>query len=109
MEYRGDIIHLLHAGAFFLHDGGEDDPFLQGKAAVFQGCFVFFGQHALFKFPQLGGNNIPGGGIGIEGIGFRVEEALQYGQLVFIGAHFGQPVKVVIGGIGRRQIFFLGA
>ena len=34
VEYRGNIVHLLHAGAFLLHDGGKDDPFLQRKAAV---------------------------------------------------------------------------
>ena len=109
MEYRGNIVHLLHAGAFLLHDGGEDDPFLQGKAAVLQSRFVFLGQHLLLEFPQLGGDDIPCGGIGVEGVGLGIQEALQHRQLIFIGADILHPVKVIIDGIGGGQVFFLGA
>ena len=109
VEYRGNIVHLLHAGAFLLHDGGEDDPFLQGKAAVLQSRFVFLSQHLFFKLPQLGGDDIPCGGIGVEGVGLRIQEALQHCQLAPIGAYLAQPVEVIIGGVCRRQIFLLGA
>ena len=109
VEYRGNIVHLLHAGAFLLHDGGEDDPFLQGKAAVLQSRFVFLGQHLFLELPQLGGDDIPCGGIGVEGVGLGIQEALQHRQLIGVGTDILHPVEVIIGGVCRRQIFLLGA
>ena len=100
VEYRGNIVHILHAGAFLLHNGGEDDPLLQREAAIRQRRPVFLGQHLFLELPQLGGDDIPCGGIGVEGVGFRIEEALQHRQLIFIGADILHPVKVIIDGIG---------
>lgn len=109
MEYRGNIVHLLHAGAFLLHDGGEDDPLLQREAAIRQCRPIFLGQHLLLEFPQLGGDDIPCGGIGVEGVGLGIQETLQHRQLALIGADILHPVKVIIEGIGGGQVFRLGA
>ena len=106
VEHRGDIVHFLHVGGFLLHDGSEDGPFLQRKAAFGQRLLIFFGQQLFFKVGQLGADDIVGGGIRKEGVGIGIQEPIQHDHLALVGADLTDPVEGIIHTVGGLQILF---